>query len=195
MVKRFESTRPAPQKAKGDDDLAPLLFCLPGNDRVLVATVPKRAIWQRAVLASRANVPRDRQAAAIIDFARGVLEDPTDGQHFEDRLMNPADKLDVPDLFQPVTWLSTAWGEQTKDPKAREAAWAEYRAHLEQKQAAAAALVADSPSAREVDAGEEFAIAGSVGGALDEAAGAAEAIIEAQADGGDDDVAVAAAVL
>lgn len=191
MVKRFQSATAAPQTAKSDADLAPLLFCLPGHDRVLVATVPKRAIWQRAVLASRSNVPRDRQAAAIIDFARGVLANPADGQHFEDRLMNPSDPLDVPDLFEPVAWLSTAWGEQTKDEKARKAAWDEYNAYLEEKAAAAAALVAGTEPDAEPDAeaDTEFAVGTPTAGPapVDDVAAVDDDV--------DGDVAVASAVL
>ena len=158
MVKRFQSVQRAPQQADSTQDLAPLPFTLPGNERVLVATAPKRAIWQRAVLASRANVPRDRQAAAIIDFARGVLANPADGQHLEDRLMNPSDPLDVVDLFEPVTWLSSSWGEQSKDPKVREEAWADYHAYLEEKEAAAQAL-RGALAGTVVEGDGEFAVA------------------------------------
>lgn len=143
MVKKFDS---APRVAGGDKlaTLAPLPIQLPGSDRVYVATPPKRAIWQRAIMAARPNVPDDRAAAALVDFLRGCLADPQDGAHFEDRLLAAADRLDLPDLWPVVSYLTGDWQQQGTDEEYLAAQHAAYAEHL-------AAVTRPEPTADDAD--------------------------------------------
>lgn len=116
MVKVFES---APRET-GDDGLAgttPLPFQLPGDSYTYTAHPPKRAVWQRTMLANRSLVSGERKIAALLDFVAGCLKDPADRQRLEDRLLDGADALDLVDIFPVVTWLTASWSAQMRGEK------------------------------------------------------------------------------
>lgn len=111
MVKIFESS----EREAGYGEYAnttPLEFVLPGDLHVYTGTPPKPAIWQRTVLSGRSRVSESRQIAALLDFLSGTLKDPSDRQRLEDRMLDPADSLDLVDVFPVVTWLSQTWSLQ-----------------------------------------------------------------------------------
>lgn len=158
-VKHFQS-KPRSEQPDKAAEVAPLPFTLPGNARVLVATPPKRAVWQRAVLAMRPNVPNDRATAAMVDYLQGTLADPQDAAHLQDRLLYGGDKLDLDDLFPVVTWLAEDWTRQTRDAEyraAQQAAYAEFLAELQAPPAPEAPELAE-PSVQTRTDGEGGAV-------------------------------------
>jgi hypothetical protein len=153
VVKSFGTSSQVPARPERNEArLAPLPFTLAGDPRVLVATPPKRGIWQRAVMAGRKSVSSVRQQSEMVNFLRGSLAEGSDAAHLDDRLSDPTDALDVPDLIPVIAWLTTQWTDQAKDDTLRKAAWDEYeafRSEADERLALLTAQLLDEPEAAE----------------------------------------------
>lgn len=114
-IKVFESAqRPEAAEAATPSPLTPLPFRLPGGDHIYTAHPPKEAIWQQVSLAGRPNAPVNRRIQVLLNYLRGTLSDPDDAEQLEERLLNAADPLDLPNLFPVINHLSQVWTAQSK---------------------------------------------------------------------------------